>query len=219
MFYFYLFILYSFCGWVNEIFVTTITDKKVVNRGFLIGPYCPIYGVAALVMLATLKKYQNDLLVLFVMAALTSTIIEYITSYLLEKLFHARWWDYTRLKFNINGRVCLGNSILFGIAGLLLVKYVNPVVVDIISSIPAIPFYVIGCIVLVLFIIDMITSFSIISKLSLTINDIRRDHTDFISEKVKTVLMEKSRLSRRVFRAFPNLNNLNNYITKKGRKK
>ena len=205
MLYFYLFIIYSFCGWVNEMIVTSIPNKKIVNRGFLIGPYCPIYGVAALIMLATLTQYKEDWIVLFVMAAVTSTIVEYITSYLLEKLFKARWWDYTSLKFNINGRVCLENSLLFGIAGFLLIKYVNPVVVNYITKIPSIPFLIIGFCVLILFIIDSIVSFSIISKLSLSLNNIRADHTDFITEKVKAVLMEKSRF-KRLFRAFPNLN-------------
>ena len=118
--------LYSFFGWLLEVIVTFIKSKKIVNRGFLIGPYCPIYGKGALLIVLLLKKYENDIIALFVMAVVVCSIIEYITSYVLEKLFNTRWWDYSNIKFNINGRVCLQNLVAFGIFGVLLLKYVNP---------------------------------------------------------------------------------------------
>ena len=109
LYYFLLFIIYSFLGWCIESIYCMIEQRKVVSRGFLIGPYCPIYGWGALIMIFTLQRYLNDPIVLFVMGALVASVIEYITSLVMEKIFHARWWDYSHMKFNVNGRICLTN--------------------------------------------------------------------------------------------------------------
>ena len=91
--YFMLFMFYSIVGWIIEVIYTFITDKKIVNRGFLIGPYCPIYGVGCLLIIILLKKYTDDFIVLFIMSMLICSLLEYLTSYVMEKLFNARWWD------------------------------------------------------------------------------------------------------------------------------
>ena len=122
---FSLFIIYSFIGWCIEVIAVSYTKKKFVNRGFLIGPYCPIYGVSALIMVFLLNKYKEDISVLFWMSFIVCSIIEYLTSYIMEKLFKARWWDYSDRLFNVNGRICLKNSICFGALGVLLIRYIN----------------------------------------------------------------------------------------------
>ena len=99
--YFLLFIIYSVVGWIIEIIDVAILNKKIVNRGFLIGPYCPVYGVGALLMLIFLNKYVYDPFILFCMSFLICGILEYLTSYIMEKLFKARWWDYSSNKFNL----------------------------------------------------------------------------------------------------------------------
>ena len=104
LFLFSLFIIYSFIGWTIEMVACAIANKKIVNRGFLVGPYCPIYGFSSLIMIGVLQKYLNDAFVLFIMAIFICTFTEYITSYIMEKIFHARWWDYTNIPFNLNGR-------------------------------------------------------------------------------------------------------------------
>ena len=124
--YFALFLIYSFLGWVIEVASCSKIQKKFVDRGFLIGPYCPIYGTAALIIILLLKKYENDLAVLFVMSIVVCSVIEYVTSYIMEKLFKTRWWNYSDKPFNINGRICLSNSFLFGFLGVLLVYFINP---------------------------------------------------------------------------------------------
>ena len=101
-----------------------ITKGEFINRGFLIGPYCPIYGSGALLLTFLLNRYVNDKLVLFVMSIVVCSILEYVTSYIMEKIFHIRWWDYSNYKLNINGRVCLNNIALFGLAGVLIIKYI-----------------------------------------------------------------------------------------------
>ena len=85
--YFLLFLFYSFLGWVLEMVVCSIADKKVVNRGFLIGPYCPIYGSGCLLIISLLHKYQDDPFTLFIMAIIVCSLLEYFTSYIMEKLF------------------------------------------------------------------------------------------------------------------------------------
>lgn len=123
--YFLLFIIYAVIGWCMEVICKLIQYKKFVDRGFLIGPYCPIYGVGALLITFFLNKYVQDPVVLFVMAIVVCGILEYLTSYFMEKIYHARWWDYSRKKFNINGRICLSNLIAFGILGMFIMYISN----------------------------------------------------------------------------------------------
>ena len=107
------FIFYSFIGWLYESALVTYVQKRTfINRGFFLGPYCPIYGAGAVFCYLLLKDISNPI-ILFIMAAIVCCTLEYFTSYVMEKLFHARWWDYSNLPFNINGRVCLAGAILF----------------------------------------------------------------------------------------------------------
>ena len=124
--YFLLFIIYSFIGWLMETTLKSYEAKKFINRGFLIGPYCPIYGCGCILIILLLKKYEPYPLGLFCMSVVICTILEYLTSYFMEKLFNARWWDYSKRKFNINGRVCINTMIPFGILGTLMMYFINP---------------------------------------------------------------------------------------------
>ena len=124
--YFLLFIIYAVAGWIMEVTCKLIQYKRFINRGFLIGPYCPIYGYGALLITFLLGRYKYDALVLFVMAIVVCGTLEYLTSLVMEKMFKARWWDYSQRKFNLNGRVCLGTIIPFGILGLMVTYVTNP---------------------------------------------------------------------------------------------
>lgn len=205
MFCFVLFLIYSTIGWMMEVTLCSIQQKKLVDRGFLIGPYCPIYGVSAIIIIFLLKKYETDVIALFVMATIICSIMEYLTSYFMEKIFHTRWWDYTHMKFNINGRICLSNSILFGVLGLLLMYFINPFFQNILLMIPKFIFIIISIILLLVFISDVIVSFNIINKIKLTAENVRMDKTEEITKKVREILQKKSLLYRRVANAFPNL--------------
>ena len=108
-----LFFIYSFLGWVMESILETVRKKRFVNRGFLIGPYCPIYGAGVLLITILLAKYNDDIWITFLMSLLICGTLEYATSYIMEKIFKARWWDYSYRKFNINGRICLETLIPF----------------------------------------------------------------------------------------------------------
>ena len=133
--YFNTFFTYSIIGWIIESIYVSITEKKLVNRGFLIGPYCPIYGCGALGMILYLDQYKDNIITVFFLAVILCSILEYLTSYLMEKIFKVRWWDYSNKLFNINGRVCGENAILFGLFTIIIIYLIEPPLENIISNI------------------------------------------------------------------------------------
>lgn len=201
-FYFVLFIIYSFMGWCMEMMVCYYASKKWVNRGFLIGPVCPIYGYGCLIITILLKRYLGDPIVLFVMAVVLCCILEYFTSYLMEKLFKARWWDYSNRKFNLNGRICLENAVLFGVLGLLLSYIINPFVVRMLGFVPTMVFNIFAIILLIVFLVDNIISLKIISGFTKVAKTIRKDSTEEITKKVKEILVKQGYLYKRLVSAF-----------------
>lgn len=209
LFYFLLYIVYSMIGWILEMFYVNIKNKTFTNRGFLIGPYCPIYGTAALAMILILSKYKDDIIILFFVGIVISSFLEYLTSYILEKVFKARWWDYSNKILNIDGRVCLVNSIQFGLLCILLINYINPFIINIMNSIPVKTLNIISIIVMIIFLTDCILSFNIIFKIKKSAENLRKDYTDEISNKVKEILMNQSKLFSRFLRAFPNFKSKN----------
>lgn len=211
---FILFIIYSIIGWVLEIFYTLFREKKLVNRGFLIGPYCPIYGIGCILILTLLDKYKDDIIILFVMSTIICSVLEYFTSYILEKKFHARWWDYSDRKFNINGRICLELLIPFGILGSLFARCVNPFVEKMLYKINLSTLNVIFYIILVLFIIDLIISYGVLSKIKISTKKIVCDNTEEITKKVKEYIINHSKLGKRILESFPNLKIKKEYFKK-----
>lgn len=197
-YYFSLFIIYSFIGWTMEVVWNLFTDKKLVNRGFLIGPYCPIYGVGCLLLIILLGRFKSDPVLLFFMSIIVCSILEYSTSYIMEKLFKARWWDYSEYKFNLNGRICAATMIPFGILGVLVVYYLNPFVSKFVPF-NDIFFYI----TFILFTMDFVVSFGIIENMKGTITTITKDSTEEITKMVKEKILGKSFLHKRLLRAFP----------------
>lgn len=142
--YFVYFTIFSCMGWIYETIFCTIQNKKWQNRGFLYGPVCPIYGVGAASITAIADYFLGQQQMtftwwqVFLIAFFGSIVLEYVTSWGLEKLFHAYWWDYSNVPLNINGRVCLPASIGFGVAGLLVIYVIAPAtreVTDVITPI------------------------------------------------------------------------------------
>ncbi|WP_282925416.1 putative ABC transporter permease [Peptoniphilus genitalis] len=122
-----IFFIYSFLGWFWETFpCSAIELDKIHNRGFLLGPICPIYGLGASLSFGVLKNFESSLEI-FIYSAFLSCLIEYIIGYLLEKFFHKRWWDYSNYPFQINNRVCLYGLLIFGLANILIVKKLTPI--------------------------------------------------------------------------------------------
>lgn len=211
-----LFLIYSFIGWLTEVSAFLISDKKFVNRGFMVGPVVPIYGTGGILITLFLTRYYNEPVTLFCMAVIVCSLLEYFTSYLMEKLFKTRWWDYSNKKYNINGRICLNNLILFGIMGLIMIYLVNPFLINMLEKIDPLVLKIIISVLLIVFLTDLFLSLSIISKIKNVGKTVLKDSTEEISAKVKEVLLSKGKLTRRFAKAFPNFRvNVNSYLKSK----
>lgn len=212
--YFLLFITYAFFGWLMEVICKLIQEKRFINRGFLIGPYCPIYGWGALAITILLKKYLDDPIALFFMSVIICSVIEYLTSYILEKKYHARWWDYSNKKYNINGRICLETLIPFGLLGMIISYFTNPVFFNWYSSLSDIGLHIISALLLLIFITDNIISSRIVAAIKAEGIKATKDNTEEITQFVKQKLREKSKLHRRLVNAFPNMKDIHVKIKK-----
>ena len=197
--------IYSFIGWFLEMFLKSLEAKKFINRGFLIGPYCPIYGYGALAIIILLKKYMPHPIGLFCMSMIICSILEYLTSYFMEKFFNARWWDYSGKKFNINGRVCLDTMIPFGILGTAMMYFLNPFFLNVINKLSDKTISILFIILFVIFITDNVLSFNVIREFKVETKNITKDNTEEITEYVKKVLLEKSIFTKRFINAYPNI--------------
>lgn len=132
---FLIFILFSFIGWVSEVIYVGVTSAhKFVNRGFLHGPLCPVYGFGGVVILTLPADLYKTWIPLFFASMILCTVVEYFVSWLMEKLFHARWWDYSNRKIQLNGRICLLNSVLFGFLGVAVIHFVYPIMIKLLND-------------------------------------------------------------------------------------
>ncbi len=147
------FIIYSFFGWVYESLWSSFNEKKWVNRGFLQGPVIPIYGFGAVLFVLLLEDFENPLYI-FLLGMIIACILEYFTSWAMEKLFHSRWWDYHHYPFNLNGRICLYGALLFGVFALLINKIVQPYVEKFLLEFSPVSLYVISLAFMILLLID-----------------------------------------------------------------
>ncbi|MFR1518016.1 MAG: putative ABC transporter permease [Clostridia bacterium] len=132
----WIFLIYAFLGWCTEVVFAAVNSGKFVNRGFLNGPVCPIYGFGVLTVVRLLRPFTENILLLFAGSVLITTILEFITGFLLEKLFHQKWWDYSDVPFNLKGYVCLKFSLLWGLACMFIVKIIHPLVLRFIQILP-----------------------------------------------------------------------------------
>lgn len=162
------FFIFSFIGWVCEVlYVGIFFEHKYINRGFLFGPLCPIYGFGGLIMLCIPSYFQDSILKLFITGFVSCSILEYISSYILEKIFNTTWWDYSNKKIkiksieiplHINGRVCLQNSILFGLMTVGVIKFIHPLLTKLLTSIPEKLLIIIAFTLSFIFVMDLVYS-------------------------------------------------------------
>ncbi|MEI3508062.1 MAG: putative ABC transporter permease [Bacilli bacterium] len=162
---FLLFIIYSILGWIMEVIIVSFQQKKVTDRGFLIGPYCPIYGTGALLITIFLTKYVDDLVALFVMSSIFGAVLEYFTSYIMEKIFKTRWWDYSTHKYNLNGRISLTTTLGFGALGVILIHFLNPFFEKVMGLFPDLVLTIVSIVLAVIILTDIIISFNVISNI------------------------------------------------------
>ena len=200
--YILLFLFYSIIGWLMEVVVSLIIRHRFINRGFLIGPYCPIYGVGGTLITIFLSKYKDDLIVFFIMTMVLCTILEYITSYIMEKIFHARWWDYSDKKFNLNGRVCLQTCLGFGIVGCVIMYFGNPLIMKLIAMTPVLISKILAILGATIFVTDLVISMKVMSRFK-HIKFSKKDNTEEITKKVKASLQNQNFFTKRLVEAFP----------------
>lgn len=120
------FIIYSYIGWVYETIYCSMDLGRYVDRGFMFGPICPIYGVCIVLAILLFTDRFKSNITLFLSCALLASVVEYIVSFLMEYIFGRRWWDYSNRLLNINGRVCLGAAFVFGLSGVIIIRYLHP---------------------------------------------------------------------------------------------
>lgn len=164
----------------------SIMEKKIINTGFLKGPICPIYGIGAIIMFTFLQSLENNIVLLFLDSIIILTLWEYIVGVMLEKIFHTRYWDYSDHKFNIQGRICLSNSIYWGVLGVVFVKYIHPNIQNLVQKVDIKLLYFIVTILMVVFIVDMITSIVKIKNIKSTLEKIEELNKE-IREKIKEI--------------------------------
>lgn len=160
------FCLYSFLGWVCESIYCSAGEKRLINRGFLNGPVCPVYGFGAVIVVKLLTPFENNLVLLFLTGMAATSVLEYFTGYLLETLFHTKWWDYSQRRCNIRGRVCLRNSLMFGGLSVIAMKLINPVVAGLVARLHGWVLYAVAGGALALFAADTVVSVRTVLQLN-----------------------------------------------------
>ena len=170
------FMAYCFVGWVFESIYCSIMERKLINRGFLNGPYIPIYGAGAMLAVGTLYGIQNPV-ILFLLGMAGCMALEYLTSYVMERLFHARWWDYENMPLNINGRVCVPAGLLFGAGCLAACKVVQPWLGDTIDAMPTTVCVAIAAVLFVMFWADFAFTCAGLANFKAKLDDLRKSAT------------------------------------------
>jgi len=218
---FMFFFVASLIGYVCEVVYCSVVDKYFEwNRGFLLGPYVPIYGVGTVVIIYLLRDYYHDPKALFALSFLICTILEYITSFVMERLFKVRWWDYSTIPFNINGRVCLLNSVLFGVAGVIVVYFLRPLVLNVFNFIPHAAMISIATFCEIIFFTDLFVTLGTLISIRVTLTKMKmikknvpENESKDGTEKTKDQIVERIRknvtLYNLLLKAFPYIDGVN----------
>lgn len=232
-YYFLLFIIYSFMGWLYESIWCSFCEGKLVNRGFLAGPFCPVYGFGALLVILTLSDVKGNLLALFFASIVVTNTLEYLTSYILEKCFAVRWWDYSHYRFNLNGRVCLLGAAAFGTMSVLLLHIIHPWVLSSIERLSQPAFYLLSGVFLGAILFDLATTVKHLLSLNGRLAEIqaaleqyagqykeraeqkvdtlqlalseRFENSEFASERIRSLINLRKFQDRRLLSAFPRM--------------
>lgn len=226
------FVIYAFFGWCLEVIYQAVEHGKFINRGFLNGPYCPIYGFGMIIVTSTLEPIKENILILFVGSVMLTTALELVTGFVLEKIFHQNWWDYSDERFNLKGYICLKFSLLWGIACLIAVRLIHPFIVGFVEHIPETLGKILICIVMTGFASDMIiTVLAVIhiknrlklldnisaemrkisdytgEKLYNSVENSKKRHEKYeeLREKYKEEFSKRKFVDRRIEHAFPKL--------------
>ena len=193
--YFLYFIIYSMLGWVAEVLFHLYTEKKLINRGFLNGPWCPIYGTGAISMIIILNRLPQNPILLFFAGAILASLIELITGMILEKVFGNRWWDYSDDRFNIKGYISLKFSILWGIATIILIDFIQPTIEMFLSNISLPTLVIIHNITLIVFVVDVTLTISSLIELKNILAELKNIAGELNLKKIQDELLNNKILN------------------------
>ena len=201
-----LFFAYSFLGWCIEVTLKYFQFHRFINRGFLTGPWLPIYGSGAvLITLAVngLAPLESSVGTTFALSFVLCGTVEYGTSYVMEKRFHARWWDYSQKPMNLHGRVWIGNLILFGLGGVLIIEVLDPLFLRLIGSLSLLRRQILAGVLGSVFLADYIMSHFVLKLVKTGVERSEADNTEEISREIRLLLRDRSVFHRRFAEAYP----------------
>lgn len=191
------FSLYAFLGWCTETIFAAVKSKRFINRGFLHGPFCPMYGFASVIIILLSSHIGKSYTTLFVVCFFGASIIEYFTGYILEKLFNAKWWDYSGMPLNLKGRICILYSIIWGLVGIFVIKVLQPIGNKLVTKLlPINAAYILSYILIVYFLLDLIITLIKLFELKnllLELEDISLEVKNRLSD-LKVIAKEKTAL-------------------------
>lgn len=217
----YLFLIYAVLGWVVEVAFHVLTIGKFINRGFLKGPYCPIYGFGMILILYVLSPFMKNLPVLFILSMAITTALELVGGWAMETFLHKRWWDYSKEPFNLKGYICLRFSIYWGLGALMAVEFLHPTVDWIYKISPRFVVNATVVIILGMMLIDFISTLNSILKLNKQLKEVEIlenkicSLSDRMGEKITDVVELQLELDKklegiakkhsRILKAFPDI--------------
>ncbi|MDY4413088.1 MAG: hypothetical protein SPE43_01740 [Ruminococcus sp.] len=197
----FFFFIYAFLGWCTEVIYACVNSGKFVNRGFLNGPYCPIYGFGVVAVVMCIYPVKDNLPVLFFGSVILTTALEFVTGFILEKIFNEKWWDYSDEHFNIKGYICLKFSLMWGLACIIVVRVIHPIIIKFVDFVPRLIGIIIISVLSAGILSDIIITVLAIMKIKKnirliqSISDEMRNISDFTGEKIYdkvSTIMEKN---------------------------
>lgn len=200
------FFIFGFAGWCMEVILKYRQYHRFINRGFLTGPILPIYGFGVILItlvVGNLASVESGVVTTFAISLLICGIVEYLTSFVLEKVFHARWWDYSQKPMNLNRRVWIGNLVLFGLAGVAIIHIVNPILFPALDRIPLKTRKVTAVVLLAILAADFVMSCFVLKLVKTSVDSSEADNTEEISKEVRQLLTNRSYFYSRFADAYP----------------
>ena len=200
------FFIFGFAGWCMEVMLKYRQFHRFINRGFLTGPILPIYGFGVIlitIVVGNLASVESGVVMTFALSLVICGLVEYLTSYVLEKIFHARWWDYSQKPMNLHGRVWIGNLVLFGLAGVAIIHIVNPVLFTALDRVPMNVRKVTVSVLLAILAADYIISYFVLKLVKVGVDSSEADNTEEISKEVRQLLTNRSYFYSRFADSYP----------------
>ena len=203
-----LFFVYAIAGWCMEVCLKYRQYHRFINRGFLTGPWLPIYGFGAILItlgVNAVAGYDHSVFTTFLISLVLCGTVEYVASWIMEKRFHARWWDYSQKPMNLNGRVWIGNLILFGLAGVVVDNLANPLLLRLFNGISLRARTIIATVLLVVIVADYVVTHFVLKLVKTGVESSEADNTEQISKEVRLLLSDRSYFYSRFADAYPDV--------------